>query len=144
MGSVNALGEALDRVEALGGRLRLEGEKIKIRLPEDCPDAPKLVQAIRSNREAIRQMLFDQQSKAPSLEEVLKLLPPGVRLVSYRPKEAPFAVAPVSIVTNGAKFYRSYLKDLAWRIEHPEGRAAPPLADILAKLADAGLDLITG
>jgi hypothetical protein len=141
MGSVNTLGEAMDRVEALGGHLRLEGKKIKIRLPEDCPDALKLVQTIRSNREAVIAMLEDIVSKPPSLEEVTAMLTGGVRLVSYRPKQAPFAVAPISIVTDAGKFFRAYLKDLAWRLEHPDGYAAPPLADILAKLAEAGLEL---
>lgn len=36
---------------------------------------------------------------------------------------------------------RKYLKDLAWRVAHPDAHAAPPLTDILTKLADAGLDL---
>jgi hypothetical protein len=50
-------------------------------------------------------------------------------------------VAPISVVTNAGNFYRAYLRDLRWRVEHPDGRAAPPLPTILAKLADAGLEL---
>ena len=69
------------------------------------------------------------------------MLPPGVMLVSYQPKEIPFAVTPVSIVTNPGRFFRAYLQDLGWRLEHPKGYAAAPLAEILTKLAEAGLEL---
>jgi hypothetical protein len=57
------------------------------------------------------------------------------------PSKAPFAVSPVSVVTNAGKFLRAYLGDLRWWLEHPEGYAAPSLTDILSKLADAGLEL---
>ena len=70
------------------------------------------------------------------------MLPAGVRLLKYQPKPVPFAVAPVSVVTGAGKFFRAYLKDLAWRLAHPESYAAPPLVEIMSKLADAGLDLI--
>jgi len=99
------------------------------------------VQEIRANRDAIREMLREQESKAPSIEEVKAALPPGVRLIAYTPKATPFPVAPVSIVTNAGKFFNAYLRDLRWRLEHPDGYAAPPLADILSKLGDAGLEL---
>jgi hypothetical protein len=56
-------------------------------------------------------------------------------------QRAAFAVAPVSVVTNAGKFYRAYLANLSRRLEHPEGYHCPPLADILSKLADAGLEL---
>jgi hypothetical protein len=87
-------------------------------------------------------ILSDMASKAPSLEEVKASLPPGVRLVNYQPREVPFAVAPVSIVTQAGKFYRAYLADLARRLEKPEGYHCPPLSDILSKLSSAGLELM--
>lgn len=60
------------------------------------------------------------------------------------PRHVPFAVAPVSIVTSAGKFFRAYLRDLGIRLAKPENYAAPPLADILGKLADAGLELAIG
>ena len=86
-------------------------------------------------------MLRDMGSKPPSLEEVKASLPAGVRLVSYQPQEAPFAVAPVSVVTDAGLFFRGYLRDLAVRLEKPQSYACPPLGDILGKLADGGLKL---
>jgi hypothetical protein len=100
-----------------------------------------LVTKLRRDRDAALAFLKDQENKPPSLEEVKAALPRGVTLVSYQPKQSPFAVAPVSVVNNAGKFFRAYLRDLAWRLEHPDGYTAPPLADILSKLADAGLEL---
>jgi hypothetical protein len=132
----------IDRIRELGGELFLSGDKPRYRIPADNPKAHRLLAEIRQDREAVVTMLRDIESKAPSLEEVRAMLPSCVRVLRYEPKAAPFEVAPVSVVTNAGKFFRAYLKDLAWRMEHPDGRAAPPVADILAKLADAGLDLI--
>jgi hypothetical protein len=136
-------GEVIDRVAEVGGRLEMEGERVRLTLPGDCPPETEsmIVETVRTNRDAVAAILQDMASKAPSLEEVKAGLPPGIRVVSYVPKEAPFAVAPVSVVTQAGKFYRAYLADLARRLEKPEGYHCPPLSDILSKLADAGLEL---
>jgi hypothetical protein len=89
-------------------------------------------------------VIRELQSAPPTLEEIQAMLPKGVCVLRYEPKAPPFAVAPVSVVTDVGRFFRSYVKDLGWRLEHPEGRAVPPLADILAKLSDAGLRLEIG
>ena len=120
--------------------MNASGRKLKVRGP-DRPEVEGLVSELRREREAAIAFLRDRESKPPSLEEVKAVLPPGVRLVNYEPKQPPFAVAPVSIVTNAGKFYRAYLKDLAIRLAKPKGYHCPPLADILSKLADAGLEL---
>jgi hypothetical protein len=139
MGSVSAF-EVLDRLTELGCAVRVEGPKLKVRGP-DLPEVAELVSELRARRDDALAILRDAESKPPSTEEVRVALPPGVTLLSYQPKQAPFAVAPVFVVTNAGKFFRAYLRDLRWRLEHPHGYAAPPLPDILGKLADAGLEL---
>lgn len=139
MGSMSVI-DVLDRLSSFGCQVRVDGDKLKIRGP-NRPEVEGLVSELRRERNAAIAFLRDRESIPPSLNEIEATLPPGVKLVSYQPKSAPFAVAPVSVVKNAAKFYRAYLKDLGWRIEHPEGRAAPPISDILAKLAEAGLEL---
>jgi hypothetical protein len=141
MGSLSVIGGALDRIVQAGGSIALAGGKIKLWLPEDCQDASEIVETIRGDREIVIAMLQDLERRAPSLDEVRAMLPPGVRVLRYEPKAVPFAVAPVSVVTTAGKFYRAYLRNLRWRVEHPRGCAAPPLAEILSKLADAGLEL---
>jgi len=133
----------IDRIRELGGAVFLDGERLRYRIPADDPKARRLLAEIRRNRDAVIQILRDAGNQPPSLEEVTAMLPAGVRALKYEPKAVPFALAPVSIVTSAGKFFRAYLKDLAWRLAHPDTHAAPPLTDILTKLADAGLDLTT-
>lgn len=137
------VGEVIDRVREVGGRLRMDGKHVLLTLPQNCPPDTEAVicETVRTNRDAVAAILQDMASGAPSLDEVKANLPPGVRLVSYQPKTAPFAVAPVSVVTQAGKFYRAYLADLSQRMANPKGYSCPPLSDILSKLADAGLEL---
>ena len=140
---MSAVANPIDRLRELGGEVFLDGGRLKYRIP-DTPEANEVIEEIRQNREAIREMLSEQASKPPSLEEVRAILPPGVKVASYEPKQAPFAVAPVSVVTNAGRFYRTYLADLRERLAKPDGHSCPSLADILAKLADAGLQIEVG
>jgi hypothetical protein len=128
---------------ALGCAVRVEGERLKVRGP-DLPEVAALIPELRAHREEAMLLIRELRSAPPTLEEIQAILPEGVRVLRYEPKAPPFAVAPVSVVTDAGRFFRAYLKDLAWRMEHPEGRAVPPLADILAKLSDAGLRLEIG
>ncbi len=138
---MRATASPIDRLRELGGELFLQGETIRYRIPADSEEAHEVIAELRRNRDALAAMLQDRENNPPSLAEVKAALPPGVRLVSYQPEQAPFAVAPISIVTNAGKFFRAYLRDLRWRMEHQDGYAAPPLADVLSKLSDAGLQL---
>lgn len=138
---MSALASPIDRLRELGGELFLHGDTIRYRIPADRPEARELLAEIRKDRETFIALLRDGEKRPPSLQEVQAMLPAAVRLVSYHPMQPPFAVAPVSVVTDAGKFFDAYLRDLRWRVEHPHSYAAPPLADILAKLADAGLEL---
>lgn len=139
MGSVSA-GDIIDRLAAFGCMVRTEGEKLKVRGP-NLPEVAELVSELHARRDEAIALLRAHESTPPSLQEVRTMLPTGVRLVSYNPKKAPFAVAPASVVTNAGKFYRAYLADLARRLAKPAGYHCPPLTDILSKLADAGLEI---
>jgi hypothetical protein len=140
---MSAFVSPIDRLRELGGQVFLDGGRLRYRIP-DTPEADQVIEEIRQNREAVLEMLREKESNPPGLEEVKAMLPAGVRVLSYQPKPVPFAVAPVSVVTNAGRFFRAYLRDLAWRVEHPEGHAAGPLPDILAKLAEAGLEIEAG
>jgi len=132
--------DVIDRLTELGCAVRVEGERLKVRGP-NLPEVAGLVSELRTQRDEALAILKEAGGNAPSLAEVKAALPHRVRLVSYNPKETPFAVAPVSVVTNAGRFFRAYLSDLRARLENPEGYYCPPLTEILAKLADAGLEL---
>lgn len=141
---MSALASPIDRLRELGGELFWDGGRVRYRIPANNPEARELIADLQRNREALADMLKDQQSQAPSLDEVKASLPSRVRVIDYRPRGAPFDVAPVSVVTDAGKFYRAYLQDLFWRLRHPHAPTRPPLADILSKLAEAGLSLDVG
>jgi len=100
-----------------------------------------LVSELRARREEALQLVRERGNVVPTAQEIEKLLPPSVKVVRYEPKTPPVAVAPVSIVTDVGKFIRAYLADLGIRLNGPGLYCAPPLTDILSKLADVGLEL---
>jgi hypothetical protein len=85
-----------------------------------------LVSELRAHRDDALAILRESESLPPSLAEVEAALLEGVRLVAYNPKPVPFAVAPVSIVTDAGKFYRAYLRDLKVRFGKPGATTARP------------------
>ena len=70
-------------------------------------------------------------------------LPPGVRLMSYRPKQPPVAVTVCSVVTDVPKFIEHCLAELSARLHSPvQIRAGDSVFELLSKLADCGLELV--
>ncbi len=70
-------------------------------------------------------------------------LPPGVRLMSYQPKEPPVAITVCSVVTDVPKFIEHCLAELSARLHSPvQIRAGDSVFELLSKLADCGLELV--
>jgi hypothetical protein len=132
-----SLQEVLQSLEARGVRFRLEGEKVKAALPKPTP--PTVVrdlEALRARRDEVRRLIA-----GTAHGDCPYPLPPGVRLVRYVPKAPPVEIVPISIVNDVDKFIRSCLRDLQFRLEHPKAYACAPLHEILAKLAEVGVEL---
>jgi hypothetical protein len=51
------------------------------------------------------------------------------------------AVQPVIVVVDVSKFICSCLRDLELRLQHPKSHACASLSEILAKLAEVGVEL---
>jgi len=136
--------DAIDAVaafEALGGTLELHGEQVEVVYQTHLRQAVSpLLGELRAHREAVRAFLRERSSGGRAPAECPPL-PPAVRLLRYAPKVAPVAVQPCSIVTDVGKFIRAYLEDLEWRLAHPNTYACASLPEILAKLAEVGVEL---
>lgn len=91
--------DILDAVSAAGGRLWLEGDKVRARLPESLRP---LVDAIREHKPEIIELL----ARRPQM-------PAGFRLVSWEPKAAPVRLSECSTVTDVNLFILSTLRQLA-------------------------------
>lgn len=131
----------VDRIRELGGEVFLCDGRLKYRIPAHDPEARQLLAQIRRDRDAVVALLRAAESKPPSLQEVTAMLPPGVELVRYEPRDVPFAVNPISVVVDAGRFFRVYLRELRRRVAHPKTRATAPLAEILSKLSDGGLEV---
>jgi hypothetical protein len=134
--------EAIETLEGFGCVVRIEGDRLKVRGP-NRPEVAALVSDLRARREEALRIARERGSGPPTPKELEESLPPGVRVIRYAPKTPPVAVAPVSVVTDVGKFIRAYVEDLKFRLEHPETYACARLDEILAKLADVGVELAT-
>ena len=130
---------AIDRMAEVGGRLWADGDKVQYLIPSGCPDKDWILSELKRDKPAILAFLKAQADVAPLISEIKASLPPGVYVLSYEPKTAPFLVQPASVVTNAGVFFRAYLRDLRARVENTRSRVGPSLETCLAKLSDAGL-----
>jgi hypothetical protein len=135
--------EMITKVEACGGRLWLDEDHIKYSAPKSVlPEIRPFLHELRAHRDELAAVLRERPSaEGVSAPPNCPPLPQNVRLIRYAPKKPPVAVQPRSIVTDVDKFICAYLRDLRFRLEHPEAYACAPLPEILAKLAEVGLEL---
>jgi len=135
------VGGLVREAESAGIEIFLDREdKVRVRYAETHREQlVGLLAQLRSHRNDVAAVLRERQGVSAPPE--CPPLPPGVRLVRYAPKSPPVAVQPCSIVTDVDKFIRAYLRDLGWRLEHPKGHVCAPLPEILAKLAEVGVEL---
>ena len=117
--------ELIQRVEANGGRFRVDGEYLVI--------APK--EAAAPVMEELR------QHKAELMAELARrpAMPTGVRLVRWEPKDAPVQLSPCSTVTDTEKFIRSTLRQLEAALEGRRWQAGNwGLSGLIDRLAACG------
>jgi hypothetical protein len=107
----------------------------------EAPTRSRLSGPQESPKPSMRERAPADPKRPLSREDLRLLLPGGVRLIRYSPKKPPVAVAPISIVTDMDKFIRAYVRDLGQRLQYPGTHACASLPEILAKLAEVGLEL---
>jgi hypothetical protein len=98
--------ELLDAVENAGGSLVLNGSQIRYALPKR---AAWLVPELKQNREELIGLL--QEVGTPPQ------MPPGVRLLTWKPKTPPVAIVSMGIVGNVDRFIVATLRELGARLE---------------------------
>src|SRR5258705_9116984 len=120
--------DVISRVEAAGGVLTLQGDRIRCRLPED---ACLLLDELRARRDEVFGLLR-QRADMP-------MMPKGVRLLQWKLKDPPLLLESFAVVTNPALFARATLEQLRMAINNPKRRVGWSPDQLVERLAQAGV-----
>jgi hypothetical protein len=121
--------EVLDVVQNLGGSLTLNGERIQYEIPTS---ADWLITELRQHREELVELLRGCEIPPP--------MPPGVRLLKWKPKTPPVAIVRMGIVTNVDKFIGATLRELRARLEGKDFLAGNwSLRELVDRLEQVGV-----
>jgi hypothetical protein len=117
--------EIIDQITRVGGRIWVDGDKVRAHLPE-----------------ALRPLVSVIQSHKPELMVELQrrpVMPHGVMIISWAPKAAPVRLSQCSVVTDTEKFIAVMLRELD---NHLNGKkfldGGWGLRDMLDRLAACG------
>jgi hypothetical protein len=120
--------DVIDRIEAAGGVLTLQGDRIRCRLPED---ACLLLDELRARRDEVFGLLR-QRADMPNV-------PKGVRLLQWKLKDPPLLLESFAVVTDSALFARATLEQLRVVINNPKRWVGWSPAQLLERLAKVGV-----
>jgi hypothetical protein len=117
--------EILRSIESSGGALWVTGESLGYRIPES---ESSLVDQIRTCKWELLELLAQRP-----------VVPAGVRLVSWSPKDAPVRLSECETVTDTEKFIRSTLRQLEAQLSGKDSLAgAWGLSGLLTRLEACG------
>jgi hypothetical protein len=117
--------EIIGRITSAGGRIWLEEDKVRARIPETLRSLEGM---IRSHKPE----LMVELARRPSM-------PVGVRLISWSPKDAPVQLSECSTVTDVDLFIRSTLRQVEARLSGKDWLAGGwGLSGLLARLEACG------
>lgn len=133
---MNAALEVVSRLEAVGGKLTLDGDRIRYSVPIGDGEARGLLAELRKHRSDVAALL--------QARTVTPAMPHGVRLLHWEPKPAPLVLTQYSVVTDVDQFIRMTLLELKaalagkrWQSGHRSVR------ELLDRLEQCGVHLET-
>jgi hypothetical protein len=123
---MNVAESVVERIAGVGGVLAVNGERIRVRLPED---AAHLLDELRAYKNEVLSLLRKR--------EEIPAMPPGVRLLHWEPNPAPVILTHYAVVTDVERFISMTLLELKaalagkpWQSGH---RSVRELVDRLAQ-----------
>jgi hypothetical protein len=128
---MNSLLGLASRLEEMGGKLMLEGDRIRYSIPKDSPNAQTLLEIVRTERQALLAYL---RARA-----VIPAMPPGVVLVEWKLKEPPVAIETCAVVTDPVLFARTTLEQLRIALAKPKRWVGWTLPQLIDRLAQVGV-----
>ena len=123
----------IDALEATGAMLRLDGQKVRVRYPDE-----------KSRRELANQiaLLREQRDEVVALlrvRNVIPAMPPGVCLVEWKLKKPPVAIETCAIVTDPDLFARCAVEELRKALAQPNGWFRWSVPQLIDRLAQVGV-----
>jgi hypothetical protein len=126
---MSCLPAVVSRLEEVGGRLMLDGDRIRYSIPKGSPKAQALLEIVRTEKQALVAYLR-ARAVAPAM-------PPGVVLMEWTLKEPPVAIETYAVVVDSGLFARTTLEQLRIALAGPKrwvGWTIPQLIDRLAQV----------
>jgi hypothetical protein len=125
--------QVLGKVESSGIKLRLDGQKIRIRFPEpqQRDDLADHLLFLRGHREEVAEFLRARAA--------IPTMPPGVRLVKWTLKEPPVAIETCAVVTEPALFASTTLEQLRTALANPNRWVGWSAFQLIERLAQVGV-----
>lgn len=135
--------EAIEQFESKGGVVVCDGQKVSVNYPPDRKsELEPILATLRANRDQVGELVRELRQEGVGGAPPCPPLPAGVKLIRYKPKSAPVAIAPVSIVTDVRKFIDFNLAELDARLRRPvRTPGAGTVYELMAKLAEVGVEL---
>jgi hypothetical protein len=133
---VTELLEIVSRLKVAGGKLRLDGERIRYSIPSGDDEARSLLAALRKRKSEVADLLRSQATVAA--------MPPGVRLVAWNLKEPPVAIETCAVVTDPALFARTSLEQLGTALAQPKHWVGWSVPQLIDRLAQVGVTVTLG
>jgi len=124
--------EVIDAVYGAGGLLVLSGGRIKYTIPKT---ASWLVAEVSSQREDVCELLRERVVSPP--------MPPGIRLLNWKPKAPPIAIIQVGVVTDVNQFVAATLLQVRARLEGKNFLAGNwSLRELVDRLDQVGMEVM--
>ena len=128
--------EIVSRLEEAGGKLTLDGERIRYTIPAGDTEASSLLAELRKRKSDVARLLRTRRSIPP--------MPPGVRLIKWHLKEPPVAIETCAVVTNPVLFASTTLEQLRTAIAQPKRWVGWSVSQLIDRLAQVGTSRIAG
>jgi hypothetical protein len=126
----------VSRLEEVGGKLMLDGDRIRYSIPKDSSEAQALLEMVKTERQALVAYLRQRA--------VIPAMPPGVNLVEWKLKEPPVAIETCAVVTDSALFARTTLDQLRVALGSTKRWVGWSVPQLIDRLAQVGVQVALG
>jgi hypothetical protein len=120
--------QLVSRLEAAGGKLTFDGERVRYSIPNGDAEARGLLAELRERKPEVTELL-----------RVRAATPPGARIIGWNLKEPPVAIDTCSVVTDPALFARSTLEQLGVALAHPQRWTGWSVRQLIDRLGQVGV-----